>query len=551
MPGSRQVITSLRERLSRVALPMLGTHWLAALLLAGGLVLRVLTLAAYHPALLYTDTLKYLYGAWSGADPLGYAVILKAILEVGDLGTVAVVQHLLGLAMAATIYALLCRRGVPRWLGAVAIAPVLFDAYQLQIESLIMPDVWFEAFIVAGLALVLWRREPSLRVVAGCGLILGLSATIRQVGLILALPVLLYVVVAATGRRQALRGAVALLATFAIPVVGYASIALVQTGHFQLSDEGSIAGRLAVSADCKTLALPAAERPLCPTPTQQARGIDWIEHSTKSPLKRVTVPAGSSRGVLLSGFDHAVEKQQPLRVVLGVLGDSLKLFAPEKTALPGVTPISRWQFQAHYPRYLPEINVGRSGRIILGVQVTTRHPFSFRPLDPAYGGRAQVDRPIARFLRSYQLGGGYTPGPLLALLALAALIGSVIGLGRRLGTVADSGSVASSGTVAPAGLIACRRSPRQGWRACVSSRPPSACSWSLTCTNSPGATSCPRWSPCRRPASSAPGHYGAPSPGVRPSRPAVSPRRTRSYGSWSPSRLRQRPSATRMVHRRN
>src|ERR1700678_2392531 len=133
---------------------VLREHWIALVLGAAGLVLRVLTLVAYHPALVYTDTLKYLYGAWPGADPLGYMVILKPILWIGDFGTVAVVQHLLGLATAAAIYVLLLRRGLPRWLAAVAIAPVLLDAYQLQIEQTIMPDVWFEAFIVAGLVLL-------------------------------------------------------------------------------------------------------------------------------------------------------------------------------------------------------------------------------------------------------------------------------------------------------------------------------------------------------------------------------------------------------------
>jgi len=132
---------------------------IAAGLLAVGLVLRVLAMMAYHPALLYVDTLKYLYGAWPGADPVGYTAILKPILLVGDLGTVALVQHVLGLAMAVAIYALLVRRGVPRWLSAIAMTPVLLDAYQLQIEQTIMPDVWFEAFVVAGVVLLLWRPQ--------------------------------------------------------------------------------------------------------------------------------------------------------------------------------------------------------------------------------------------------------------------------------------------------------------------------------------------------------------------------------------------------------
>ncbi len=44
------------------------------------------------------------------------------------------------------------------------------------------------------------------------------------------------------------------------------------------------------------------------------------------------------------------------------------------------------------------------------------------------GGRATVTRPLAGFLRGYQLHGGYTPGPLLALATLAGLAGAVIAL---------------------------------------------------------------------------------------------------------------------------
>jgi hypothetical protein len=44
-----------------------------------------------------------------------------------------------------------------------------------------------------------------------------------------------------------------------------------------------------------------------------------------------------------------------------------------------------------------------------------------------------VWHPVAAFLRSYQLAGGYTPGPLLAVFALAGLGGSAALLRRRLG----------------------------------------------------------------------------------------------------------------------
>ena len=45
-----------RQWLHRVTV-VVRRHWLVTALLAAGLVLRVLALAAYHPALIYVDTL--------------------------------------------------------------------------------------------------------------------------------------------------------------------------------------------------------------------------------------------------------------------------------------------------------------------------------------------------------------------------------------------------------------------------------------------------------------------------------------------------------------
>src|SRR5947207_16021471 len=54
------------------ALAAARVHWLAAALLTAGLVLRVLVLLAYRPALFYIDTARYLYNDAPGMDPLGY-----------------------------------------------------------------------------------------------------------------------------------------------------------------------------------------------------------------------------------------------------------------------------------------------------------------------------------------------------------------------------------------------------------------------------------------------------------------------------------------------
>src|SRR6202042_3005264 len=160
--------------------------------LLAGLVLRVLAQVAYRPALLYIDTLKYLYNAWPGTDPLGYKGVLKAILLVGNLQWVTAIQHLVGLGMGVAIYAVLRRRGVPRWLAALAAAPVLLDAYELQNEQTIMPDLWFDALMVVALVVLLWQPRPTRRAIIGAGIALGLSVTIGQATEILILPMAIY-----------------------------------------------------------------------------------------------------------------------------------------------------------------------------------------------------------------------------------------------------------------------------------------------------------------------------------------------------------------------
>jgi hypothetical protein len=403
-------------------------HWLISVLLAAGLLLRVASALAYRPALIYVDTLKYLYGASPSADPLGYRAVLEA---VGNLSAVALLQHLLGVAMAAGIYAVLLRRGAARWLAALVAAPVLLDAYQLQMEQMIMPDVWFEALTVAGLVVLLWRPALTAPFALAAGLILGTSATVAALGQVLIVPALGYVLAAAGGWRRAIDLAIALCVAFALPVLGYCTVAYAETGHFWLARGQSNSGRLAGAADCATLKLPADVRPLCPTPGEQAHGPDWLEHSLRSPLYSARIPRGTSRAALIGVLDSAVEQQQPLRVAAAIARDSIRLFALTRDGVESVTPISRWQFQVTYPSDPPWVKLGRGSVIVVGVQVQAFTPFRFHVLSPGYGGRAQVDRPVAAFLHSYQLGGGYTPGPLLALFGLAGVAGSVMALLRR------------------------------------------------------------------------------------------------------------------------
>jgi hypothetical protein len=411
-PGDRGKTAS---RPSSAAAAVLIGNWPAVVLLAAGLILRVLAQFAYRPALFYIDTSRYLFNVAPGMDPLGYKGVLRGILAVANIDAVAAIQHVLGLALAVVIYLLLRRRGCGRWLAALAIAPVLLDAYQIQIEQTLMPDVWFEALIVAGLAILLWRRETTWRRVAAAGLVLGTSATVAQVGEALLLPAVIYLLALGGGWRIAAGRAAVLCGAFAAPILAYFTGSYLLSGNFYLSHTGvtSFYGRAAAAADCATIRLPAAERAMCPARWQQAHGPDWLEYNNRSPIRPYynnQPPALTDSQI--SDFNQRVLTQQPLRLLSAYAHDLGKLFGP-RAQDAGDTPISRWQFRRTYP-FFPH-----AGRALVDQAVRQYG-----------GGKPVVWRPVAAFLRSYQVDGGYTPGPLFAFFAMAGVAGSAALLRR-------------------------------------------------------------------------------------------------------------------------
>jgi hypothetical protein len=401
---------------------LLRRHWIFAALLIAAVGLRVITQIAYRPALFYIDSFKYLTGS-SGYDPEGYRFLLAPILWVGNLAWVPAFQHLLGLAMGLAIYVVLIRRGAPRWAAALAAAPILLDAYQLQMEQTIMPDVAFEALILGGLAILLWKPRPSLiRILVGA-FVLGLAADVRQVGELLIVPVAVFAVLAAGAahRRWRRRAGYLGLAVVccAVPMLTYMTISQVAGQGFRLTTRGSdvVYGRAAVVADCATLKLPAYEKALCPTPAQAAMGIDELLNGANGPYARYQPPAGMTKHQVVGDFVTRVATQQPVSMPLSVLRDAARLFALTKDGSATITPIFRWQFQPTYATFPP-------GVTLKFVAEQGQH----------YGGGGPVTiRPLATFLRDYQLYGGYTPGPLLAVLTAAGAVGSLFVFARRRG----------------------------------------------------------------------------------------------------------------------
>ena len=441
---------SRRDRVIWALTGLVRRHWLIGLLLAAGLGLRLLAQIGYEPALLYIDSMKYLFGTHLGTqfnqsdlgsyDPIGYSLaVLHPVLIFENLSFVAVVQHLCGLAMAGALYALMVRRGITRWLAALAVAPVLLDAYQLNAEQTIMPDVLFETLVVAGIVLLLWQPRPALALVILGGLALGGTAPVRQVGEALIVPGLVYVLAAAQGWRTRLLHGAVMTFCFALPIVGYMAYSAMTLHYgFELSNMGDayLYGRTAHAADCATLKIPAIEQQLCPDPALAATlGVDGLVNSMDSPRSTyhpVDVKAGQLMNTmpLQVQMGYSVLKQQPMRVMGDIARDSVKIFALTRNGEEGDTPISRWQFQTNYP-YYPYY---RSATAHYG-----RNSASRVFAATGGGGKARVFRPAATLLRDYQLHGGYTPGPVYLLALLAGIAGIFTWRRRR-----DSGLALAS-----------------------------------------------------------------------------------------------------------
>ncbi|WP_033294332.1 glycosyltransferase [Amycolatopsis jejuensis] len=383
-------------------------HALLLVFLAAGATLRVLTWVAYQPALLYIDSFRYLDNLHAlradQLNPIGYDLLLRPLLAIGGLSFVAAVQHLGGLAIAVGIYALARRLGARRWVSALATAPLLLDAYQLQIEQNIMSEVLFEALLLGLLWLLLANGKPNWRRIALAGLVVGFAVLVRLVGVTLAVPFLLYVLT--TGRAwHGLRNAGIGLLAMLVVVVPYAAEVKVQTGKWGLSGpSGSMLyGRTAAVADCPKLNLDPVLRTFCPAEPVATRLVDSYTHADLDPAWPGPLPPGADKAALAHDFAIAVLRVQWRDVTTAILGDFAKSFQfTRDTALTDV-PIERWQFQLTYPQF--------------------NEPAATAAITRQYDGiDPRVNEPIAEFLRNYQLGGGFVPGAVLGFFALLGLL---------------------------------------------------------------------------------------------------------------------------------
>lgn len=304
-------------------------------LFAAGIVLRVLYSIAYGPALMFSDSWRYIAAAWmqglpqaTQVGPAGYPALIEIVTLVGrDLAVVVTFNHFAGLATAGVAFLLLRRLGVGYWLAFAATAVLVLDASLIALEQHVLAEAPFALALTAAAYLSVGDRGPLALVAAG-GLLIAASG-MRLAG-VFAIPVWLLFVLWRHREPPKLGGAAAGLL---LPVLAVAAVAAISGKGVGVpaSDGWFLYGRIAQDLDCRGLDVPERARGLCQrTPEDSRRGANYHMFNPDSPARQTfgySDAAESNR--ILRAFAIDVILDRPLAYVGAVGEDFARFFWPE------------------------------------------------------------------------------------------------------------------------------------------------------------------------------------------------------------------------------
>ncbi|MFI0451319.1 hypothetical protein [Actinomadura sp. 6N118] len=399
-------------------------HPVFAVLLAVAALIRVIAMIGYQPALFFNDSYDYIHVAMQPHPhplrPDGYAFLLLILRPFHGFALVTAVQHLMGLAMGVMIYALARRRfRLPGWGAALAAAPVLLDAYQIQLEHLILSDTTFSFLTVSAVCLLLWHDQLTWRLSTALGLLVGFSWLTRSVGLLVLLGVVAFMVIRRTDRRMIM----VMLAAALLPVVAYMGWYKIDHGKFAMTESNGIFlyARVYKFADCHRIKnLPVEEMPLCTELVNRLPNSQDGIWNAGSPLARYTGKKFSPEtNDTANDFSKRVIMAQPGDYARVVAKDFLRVFAWERTVFPDRATYQQYEFgtkTSDLPKWMQGGTVDEAVRY--------------------EGGRVRprAVEPFAGFLRAYQ-DVFYLRGSMVGVILLIGLAG-IGAMWRRLGGAA-------------------------------------------------------------------------------------------------------------------
>lgn len=397
-------------RLSRA---WLGRHRLILLALLGAVAIRVVVTLAYRPALLFPDAIRYLIQAHnfylSSVRPSLYPLVLWPVVHIThSLTPIPIAQHAVVVTLACLCYAFLLRRGLPAWGATLAVLPLLYDPLQLALEQFVLSDVFFEVLLVSACLVLLWRHRPGVARVLLVGLLVGLAGLTRGAGSFL----IVVFLVALLCLRVRWTKLVAFVVVAVLPMAVYASFYQREHGQYALVSSGPrfLYARIAPVVHCRLDHLPQFERKLCPSgPVSGRKDTNYyMWHGENGAQYTIKPSHGMTQLQIVKDFDKRVIRAEPLIYAQAALEDAAVGFAPTRTAeVPGY-PAEYWLFEDHY--------------------------FSLDTFPQHFWQRwlvrydATYDASAASFLTTYRHL-VWTPGPLMALLLLAAVVAAA-GFGR-------------------------------------------------------------------------------------------------------------------------
>lgn len=390
-------------------------HWLICALLVVAAAVRVIVMLAYPPAFWYGDSVTYLHAAMHPHPvvdrPVGYSFLLLLLKPFHSFFVVTAVQHVMGLAIGAEIYAVLRRLKLPPWASALAAVPSLFSVYPLQIEHFILSDAFFGFLVTSALAILLWRERPRIWVCGVVGLILAWSVIDRAQGILLIVAFVLYLAVARLGWRRFLTSVITLIATALAPVACYAWWFDQSHGTYQLttSTGAFLYSRVAPFAECSIVRPPRDEQWLCINkPPSERKEPSWYVFASGSPLSHGPgYEFGNHVNGLATDFALRTIAAQPATYLRMVWDSSVEPFGPVGHTYGTA---GNYKFQTSYG-------------------ALSRYYRTVRRYDEERSPRTRVIQPFATWLQMYQRFLAL-PGPLLGLIVAIGLLGTILGWRR-------------------------------------------------------------------------------------------------------------------------
>ena len=401
-------------------------HRLFIIVLTPAILLRVDAELGYRWQAWFNDSFEYVANTVHFTlDPTrtsGYSIWLKFLQPFHSYALITILQHLMGLAVAVMIYALARHRfGVRPWLATLAVVPVLYDGFEIELEHLIMADVPFLFLLTLAVTLLLWDPAgPSVRMCAVIGGLLGIGAVLRSIGTPLLAVFAVYMII----RRFSWRKVAATIVVCLIPLVGYAAVFDLEHGQFAESDSTGVFlyGRVMTFAECSKMHVPADELFLCSVvPPAQRPIAQWYDWTSGSPLDRLS-PSKFSAVPNQLGKDFAIRaiEAQPLGYARAVFDDTWRVFSWKRIVFPNAADLRRVHFRLHSQR-----------RYRAGTRLSSGRYNSYAAAYVQGNPLTQVVAPFANIIRGYQRY-VWLPGTVYGLILLAGLGGLVLAW-RRLG----------------------------------------------------------------------------------------------------------------------